>query len=609
MRHFAHYTLILCTLLIAYAPAAPLVPAHAAAPAFDPTSEPMTNITGTLTYDGLERHYRLHLPPTPDANSIDSASDPIPLVVALHDEASSGLTLALLTDLNSAADAAGYAIVYPDAHGYNWGEDTSLPEDEQIDDVGFITALIDTLAAEHNIDPDRVYLTGYRNGGLMAYRLACETPELFASVAVVGPLLWGYQLESCPAESTAPVNLLIVHGTADPMYWDETRTFTTLFSNKTYTLIGLDDTLAFWLERNTCDPDSLRSVNGVMNTRAYTCAEDTRLALYRVLDGRQIWTRTGDYTLNPFGIDATEMVMAWFAGDATWAQEQPSFTDQARTYTVFVPSSYDPAEPMPVTMVLHGRFGSGGGTAQWTDMNRIAEENGFIAVYPNGLVNPDAQIWYDTGWNYYRGTPYDSGEGADDVEFLANVLDDLALDLNIDPARVYVVGISNGGFMVHHLACVDPARYAAFADVMGSGYPGMETQCDHDVPVSVLMIHGTADDNITWRGNTTQANGQQFYVTYPIEGTISYWGTKAGCDLENFNVEEVEPTGESPNSTVTILSFDCPDDVEIILYGVIGGGHQWPGVAEDSDDAVENLINMDINAGEEIWDFFSRHAR
>ena len=590
MKRFAVLiSLILLTLLV---------------PASLQAAGPTEDMTGTLTHDTLERTYRLHLPA-----DVEDSSAAVPLVVALHGRSSSGLTMALLTKLNEAADEAGVAVVYPDAHAYNWGEDTTVEEENQVDDVGFITALIDELAAKHNLDPERVYLTGYHNGGLMAYRLACEVPDRFASVAVVGPMLWGYQVDACPTEASAPVNLLIMHGTDDPLYWDETRDLDIVFNERDYTVLGVQDTLNFWIERNACDPKSATSVNGVMNARAYTCADDTQVALYSVLNGRENWPRTGDYALNQFGIDASTMIMAFFAGDETWAQTQQPYTSQARSYTVYVPSTYDPAEPMPVTMVLHGRFGSGESTAQWTDMNRIAEENGFIALYPDGLVNASPQVWYDTGWNYYHGVPGVSSGDPNDAQFLADLLSDLPLDLSIDESRVYVVGISNGGFMAHHLACVDPTRYAAYADVMGSGHFGMETICEHETPISMLMIHGTEDDNILWDGITTQMDGQDVFMTYPITGVFTFWGRRGGCDLEKVSVEDLPQNGDSPNSSIRILAFECPTGVDVMLYGVIGGGHNWPGTADDLQDAVDNKINMDINAGEVVWEFFSRHSR
>lgn len=570
-------------------------------------AEPDAIIAGTLTWDGVERSYLLHLPPDHDPAG-DTA---IPLIVALHGGSSSPWTMLVESRLNDAADAAGQMVVYPAALGYDWGLNANPDDpDQQEDDIGFIGALIDQLVADYQADPARVYLVGYHDGGLMAYKFACVTPENFQAIAVVGPMLWEHYAESCPTDASASVNMLIMHGTDDPVYTRETHPFDIFFYDRVYTVWGVQPTVDFWLARNECDPDVMQSVNGVMNARAYTaCADDTQVAVYSVIDGRENWPRTGDYTLNQFGLDATAMVMGFFAGDESWAETQVPFDDQARTYALYVPSSYDPAEPMPVMMVLHGRFGTGETTAEWTDMNRIAEENGFIAVYPDGLVYPDAQVWYDTGWNYMRGTEYSMREEPNDSEFLANVLHDMALDLTIDPTRVYVVGISNGGFMVHYLACHDPERYAAFADVMGSGYLGMETVCQSETPVPMMMVHGTYDDNILWNGITTMIDGREVYSSYPVNGVFQFWAVHNQCDIDNVDMEDLPQLGQSPNSSVRIFTLPCPEGIEMKFFAVLGGGHSWPGTADSVESAVENRINMDIDTGEELWAFFSRQQR
>jgi poly(3-hydroxybutyrate) depolymerase len=315
-----------------------------------------------------------------------------------------------------------------------------------------------------------------------------------------------------------------MRGTDDQIYTDDTHPFIHPFAEQDYTILGLDDTLNFWLDRNGCDPAAVRSANGVLNARVYdVCDGGTQVALYNVLGGKVNWPRQGDYALNRFGIDATAMVMAFFAGDEAWAQTQLLFEEQARTYVVYVPSTYDPAEPMPLALLLHGRFGSGAGTAQYTRLNRVAEEHGFIAVYPDGLQNPGAELAVDTGWNYVRGTPFAPVQEPNDSAFLRDLIADLSIDLSIDQQRIYVAGFSNGGMMAHHLACNDPTQYAAFGTVAGSAYMGMETVCQQETPVSMIIIHGTYDDNIRWEGLQDIINNQLVYVIYPV-GDVSVLG-------------------------------------------------------------------------------------
>jgi len=549
----------------------------------------------TLTYNDVERSFYLHVPA-----SLDESASP-PLLIVLHPASSSGRAMALLTGLDAIADEQGFIVVYPNTSGYTWGADPTDPESP--DDVGFIGALIDQLVETNHVDPEQVRLAGFAQGGLMAYRLACEIPERFASVAVVGVHLRDPLLDVCSATETTPVNMLILNGTANHLYRPETYTFSSPWQEETPLILGMEDTLAVWSNRNGCDATAFTEDD---NTRIYTdCADGVTVAYYKILGGSANWPRNGDYTLNQFGIDASQIVTDFLAGNADWATPQPApYTETPRTYTVYVPSTYDPATPMPVVILLHGRWGSGPNTARYTDMNRVAEANGFIGLYPDGLPPSHPSSDDDSGWNFYYGSPYGSSSEPDDAAFLSALVDDLAVDLNIDQQRVYVVGFSNGGFMVHHLACRAAEQYAAFAAVSGSGYLGMIETCQTTTPVSLLIIHGTADDDVFWDGSADYVGGQLMYTSLPILTVANFWAAHNDCgpDVETMDIPS---TGLSPESQVRAFTVsDCAEDSEVVLYVIINGGHNWPGIQyEGSYD-----VNMDIQASDVVWEFFSRHS-
>jgi polyhydroxybutyrate depolymerase len=557
-------------------------------------------VTGTLEHDGTARTYYLHISAAYDG------STPVPLVIALHGTSSSGRALAALTGLDAAADEQGFIVVYPNADGSAWGEDPTDPAAP--DDLAFIPALIDQLAQTYAIDPARVYLTGMSSGGLMAYRLACALPERFAAVAVVGPLMWERHAEACPAEAAAPVNMLIIHGTDDIFYTHTRHVYESLWSAERPVILGVDETVGFWVKRDGCN---LLDAEMSDQTRLFSsCADGSRVAFYDVQGGRGSWARTGDYKLNRFGIDATAMILDFFAGGDGWNATQPTYTGQARSYALYVPASYDPAVPMPVVVLLHGRWGTGAGTADYTGMNQIAEREGFIGVYPDALNNPNPTDPYDTGWNYVYGVPFLVAREPDDGAFITGLLDDLALDLNIDQRRIYVTGMSNGGFMVHNLACTYPDRFAAFSTVAGSGYIGFADMCTHEVPVSIMIIHGTADDNVMWNGRTELLGGREFVTQYPVPDMVSFWVAHDLCSVDTAEITDLPQGGDSPATSVRSIIFnDCMDDASVQLYAVIGGGHNWPGVQSEGASARElSMVSMDINAGELMWDFFKQRA-
>ncbi len=546
----------------------------------------------SLTFGETNRTYYLHLPTGYDENQ------PTPLIIALHSSASSGLAMAALTGLDAAADEAGFIAAYPNADGLQWGGNPT--ETDMPDDVGFISTLIDRLTETYSISRDQVYLAGFGNGGLMAYRLACEMPGRFAGVAIVSALMWDDHRQNCIAESPAPVNLLIVRGSADLFYSMDTHLYTTLFSPDQGPLIlGVQDTLAFWAERQSCEPQQMTAPEQTRVLMFESCAGDTTLAYYEVLGGSG-WPRQGDYRLNQFGADTTQIMLHFFAHDESWmTPQEASSVELARTYTLYIPSSYDSSTPMPMVVLLHGRFGTGAGTASLTDMNQLAEKYGFIALYPDGI---------DQQWNYTRDVPGYS-PGLDDAVFLTDLIADISQDVVVDQSRLYVAGFSNGGFMAERLACDAPDQFAAFATVAAAGFGGMLEVCAQPNPVAILMIHGTDDTNIPWNGQSQTIGDQTIYVLAPVPETLAFWAQYIGCQPD-LTSEELPQGGTSPGTQVRILRVaGCPAGAGLELVAVIGGGHNWPGKPGRIPVEIGGLVNTDIDAGEVIWQFFSQYTR
>lgn len=158
----------------------------------------------TIAMGGWDRTYLLHVPPGPERRR--------PLVVALHGGLNDAEYVREQSGLDRVADGAGYAVAYPDGFLGTWnaGACCSFARWAGVDDVAFLDALIGALVRDGVADPRRVFLTGFSNGGGMAYRYACERARRVAGIAVVsGALAIG-----CAPE--APVSVLAFHGTLDP---------------------------------------------------------------------------------------------------------------------------------------------------------------------------------------------------------------------------------------------------------------------------------------------------------------------------------------------------------------------------------------------------------
>lgn len=528
----------------------------------------------TLTHDGVERTFYLHLP----ANFDDSEA--LPLVIGLHTAASSGRAMAVLTGLDKAADEQGFIAVYPNSgelFGWNDGRQNAFSREVPFDDAGYIAALIDHMVENYNADPAKVYLVGWGGGGLLAYRMVCEMSAKFEAIAVVGVLMWDEHRQDCGSEPTESPKLLLLHGTDDWFYLPETYTYTSPFSPEVegVDILGVEDTLNFWKERGA--EVSFYNIEGASSAN---------------------WPRLGEYELDHFGIDITNIITAFFNGDENWEVQQPELTETPRSYLVYLPSSYTGDEAMPLVMVLHGRPDTGAGIASITDMNLTAEKHGFIAVYPNGIRRE---------WNYIKDLPIYPELGQDDFAFIRSLIADLSTDFNIDQERLYVTGFSNGGFMVNRLACEMPDQFAAFASVGGAAFTGLQNVCPPYASVNMLLMHGTNDVSIPWDGLTDSR--LQGYAAFPVESTFGFWATQNGCPKET-NIEDVPESGDSPGTTVKIVRVPaCESGKELLLYAVLGGGHNWPGVPGRISERIAGEVNMDIHASEVIWEFFSRHTR
>lgn len=273
-----------------------------------------------------------------------------------------------------------------------------------------------------------------------------------------------------------------------------------------------------------------------------------------------------------------------------------TFEGLERSYLLHVP---DKTEPMPLVLVLHGRSQTADQMMRLTDFNRLADEHGFITLYPNGIQQE---------WNYVKGLP-GYPEGQDDTAFLHALIDTLSASYPIDQDRLFVAGFSNGGFMTQRLICSSD-RFAAFASVGAAGFGGMPGLCTGGKPLSLLLIHGTSDAIVPFNGLTqTNSRGAEVVVLASVPQTLGFWSDYGGCDANATN-RDLAASGKSPETSVVIYEVTgCPENHDIILYAVVSGGHNWPGVPGLIPDSIGGKVNLDFHASEVIWDFFQRNIR
>jgi len=277
-----------------------------------------------------------------------------------------------------------------------------------------------------------------------------------------------------------------------------------------------------------------------------------------------------------------------------------------RSYLIEVPGVRG-QEPLPLVVLLHGGTQSASRVWRQTALPELAELYGFILAAPNAV---------DGHWNDHRSVYFGTNSPpiADDVGFVAAVIEDIVARDGANPRRVYVVGASNGGFMSFRIACELSETVAAIGAVIAGMLTAPETYCQPSVPVPVIMIAGTADPFIPFTGGVETVRGQTAEPILSIPDTARFWAANNGCSLSPTIVDIVD-RNRRDRTTVDHWSFDaCTSTAPVLLFIVEGGGHMWPTTGRLPTGsrlatALLGPVNRDIDSSTVLWTFFSQFSR
>lgn len=263
--------------------------------ALTPTSQRITapdDYVFSIKYGGVDRRYKLHVPP-----SYNGA--PTPLIVSMH---GGGGDMDYMSrdefyGFISKSNQAGYLVVFPNGYSrfgsgklatWNGGGCCGDARDNNVDDVGFIRQMLANLNAQLNIDRNRIYATGMSNGGIMSHRLACEMADTFKAIAPVAGTDNTFKCN--PAR---PVSVIMFHaknddhvlfngGAGEGAFRDE---------SKVTNFTSVPETVARWVQRNSCQPTPRRVVNvpGAYCDLYASCAEGTKVEVCVTETGGHSW--------------------------------------------------------------------------------------------------------------------------------------------------------------------------------------------------------------------------------------------------------------------------------------------------------------------------------
>ena len=257
---------------------------------------------------------------------------------------------------------------------------------------------------------------------------------------------------------------------------------------------------------------------------------------------------------------------------------------EKRTYLLYVPKSYDPSRPAPLVITIHGFVQWPANQMHISRWNDLAEEYGFLVVYPAGTRFPKR---WRTG-----ALPGLQQDPSADIQFLSDLIDKLERDFNIDASRIFANGLSNGGGMSFLLACALSDRIAAVGIVAGA-LPASLENCQPARPVPVMLFHGTDDPIVPYGGGSFRREGR----LPAIPEWVAALAERNGC--------QAAPRLILPKGAVSGLEYTgCAADV--IFYTIQGGGHTWPG-GKPLPVWITGRTSMDIDATGTLWEFFTKH--
>ena len=281
----------------------------------------------------MARDYYVHVPAGADP------VHPLPLVLAFHGGGHTAMGFEAFAHLKTASDAEGFVLVEPEGTGalgaltqgkadtWNAGNCCAASSQNDVDDVAFVTALLDDMEGAACIDASRVYATGFSNGGMLSHRLACQLSDRIAAIAAVSGGLGATNLDATPPATifpcnpTRPVPVLHIHGTVDACY---------PFDRGPGPLAGVTfepvpTTIQGWLAREGCGAATTTTfANGIATCSAYACPAPGAVTFCTLQGGGHYWPGGDDWLgseslcgmhqgVRSSDLDANTIIWRWFA--------------------------------------------------------------------------------------------------------------------------------------------------------------------------------------------------------------------------------------------------------------------------------------------------------
>jgi len=276
---------------------------------------------------------------------------------------------------------------------------------------------------------------------------------------------------------------------------------------------------------------------------------------------------------------------------------------EPRDVIVHIPPAYDGSLQLPLLIVLHGGAGNGEQIQRLAELDADADEYGFVVAYPDGSGRLGERL---LTWNAGHCCGFALTNQVDDVAFIDLLIDRLLEHYAIDPARVYITGISNGGMLAYRAGAELAHKVAAIAPIAATiGGRVSEGEFElvpgtPDAPVSVIALHGLLDQHVLYAGGEAPEALDAGRVDLSVEASIAFWLNANGCNLQ----PETETL--AAGNIVIDTYGGCEAGTEVVLVTIVDGGHAWPGARQR---LVRDDPTRDISANEMMLEFFLAHPK
>ena len=284
---------------------------------------------------------------------------------------------------------------------------------------------------------------------------------------------------------------------------------------------------------------------------------------------------------------ATVLIVAWFTNsnsdDDVGLNQSILHNGISRDYILYIPENLPTNAPLVV--VSHGYTSSAKTMMSYSGMNKVADEEKFLVVYPQGTKDQRGNNFFNVGYEFHASSK------VDDLGFIKALVTKLTEDYQVNPNHIFATGMSNGGDLSYFLACYASDTFQAVAPIAGTMMQTTIETCKPQKGMPIFAVHGKADEVTYFDGD--MANRDKWGPYPGIPAVIEHW-----VDLNAVEISKQVDLDNITNFTASneALSFDRylseTSDHEVWLY-IHSGGHDW------------SLKELDTSS--EIWSFFTRY--